>query len=287
MYIDPLTLAAIKSLFPLFKACETLYETWCLTKTFGNEFFKAECMLHAQYARLIQIGCRSRDQLAEPPDPNNDFHPITQSIYELLLQIEAIFNKCEVLIQRYKRIRLKLQKRKPLDTPAAEQLQDPNPKTTNSSSTDVTTPPLSYPISSNSSAPTSMQTTISKSSSPLNTSGSTLKQSNALKKKPQRSRIRNLFSRKPSVENKQEKELLELSTQRRPQTSLRPIAQNTSSVILSLKTEAESLGMKLSENAEKLQTSMEFDRKVEWAVKDKAGLAINQLHSLSLLVKWR
>lgn len=99
MYGDPLTLSALRLLLPLFQACEKVYKTWQLTQMFGNDLFKLECMLNAQYARLAQIGSRRRDQLVDPPDLNDDFHPATSEIHALLLCVENNFQKTEQLIQ--------------------------------------------------------------------------------------------------------------------------------------------------------------------------------------------
>jgi hypothetical protein len=103
MFGDPVTLSALRLLFPLFKCCEVLYRTWRLTQDFGNDLFGAETLIDAQYARLDQIGSRRRDQLVDPPDPNDDFHSATREIHQLLLNIKMTFDKCEKLIQEVKR----------------------------------------------------------------------------------------------------------------------------------------------------------------------------------------
>ena len=102
MFADPLTISALKLLFPLFKECETLYRTWRLTRDFGNDLFAAESLIDALYARLNQIGSRRRDQLVNPPDPNDDLHHATREIHNLLLSIKGTFDKCEELIQEVK-----------------------------------------------------------------------------------------------------------------------------------------------------------------------------------------
>jgi hypothetical protein len=99
MFGDPLTLSALRLLLPLFQACQKVYTTWRLTQMFGNDLFKLECMLNAQYARLSQIGSRRRDQLVDPPDPNDDFHPATSEAHALLLCVANTFKETEMLIQ--------------------------------------------------------------------------------------------------------------------------------------------------------------------------------------------
>lgn len=100
MIADPLS--ALRLLTPVFTACKAIFDTWKLTKSFGREFFKAECMLDAQFVRLMQIGTRRLDQLAEPIDPNDESDPTTRVIHGLLLNVQTIFNQCGELIFEYK-----------------------------------------------------------------------------------------------------------------------------------------------------------------------------------------
>ncbi|KAL1864275.1 hypothetical protein VTK73DRAFT_6006 [Phialemonium thermophilum] len=128
MYADPLTLSALKVLFPLFSTCNELYKTWHLTKEFGNELFKIESRIDALYARLDRIGSRRRDQLVDAPDPNDDLHHVTKEVHNLLICIKMTFEKCDSLIREMKRNPSKLRKRaRPVVPPPAS--SDPDPST--------------------------------------------------------------------------------------------------------------------------------------------------------------
>jgi len=93
---------SLKALSPLFQVCTAIYSTWKLTQSFGKNFFKAERMLHAQYALLMQIASRRQDQLAKSIDPNDEIHPATSEIIGLVQNVKLTFDQCEELIAGYK-----------------------------------------------------------------------------------------------------------------------------------------------------------------------------------------
>jgi hypothetical protein len=93
---------SLKGLSPLIHMCTAIYSTWKLTQSFGRDFFKAEHMLNAQYALLMQIASRRQDQLAKPIDPNDENHPATAAILGLVQNVKLTFDQCEELIAGYK-----------------------------------------------------------------------------------------------------------------------------------------------------------------------------------------
>ena len=102
MAIDPVggSLASIALLFPLYDACNRIYNSWQVRRSFGKDLDDLYVRLEVQWVRLYLLMQRRQGLLLDPPDPDDKHHRVTRVILKQLAVIKLLFDQCDSLIQK-------------------------------------------------------------------------------------------------------------------------------------------------------------------------------------------
>ena len=104
--VDPLgaTLGSIGILFPIYDACDRLFQGYKLTQSFGDDFRLAQIRFYQQYSRLHETAQRKvmdLDKFTSPNDVYNTSHENTSMVIETLSAMKVRFEKGHKILQKY------------------------------------------------------------------------------------------------------------------------------------------------------------------------------------------
>ena len=104
--VDPLgaTLGSISLLFPIYDACDRLFQGYKLTQSFGDDFRLAQVRFYQQYSRLHETSQRKVMYLNKFDNPNdmyNESHETTSMVIETLSAMRVRFEKGHKILEKY------------------------------------------------------------------------------------------------------------------------------------------------------------------------------------------
>lgn len=100
MVVDPAgaSLASIALIFPIYDACNRIYNSWQVRASFGKDMGRLSWKLHVQWVHLYQLMDRRQGLLLNPPDPDDRHHVVTSTILGQLAVIKDYFGECDALV---------------------------------------------------------------------------------------------------------------------------------------------------------------------------------------------
>jgi Prion-inhibition and propagation len=93
------TVAAVRYVYPIYQACDKLYNGIQATRTFGDEYGRAKRRFEAQYARLDSTAEKYLHSLEEPIDPNDEDQEAARRVVGVLSDIRTTLEKCDQLVK--------------------------------------------------------------------------------------------------------------------------------------------------------------------------------------------
>lgn len=102
MAVEPVgaTLASIALIFPLYDACNRIWSSWQVRRSFGQDLQTHFRRLEIQWVHLYLLLERRQGALVDPPDPDDKQHRITRVILRQLSCIKELFEQCDDLIRK-------------------------------------------------------------------------------------------------------------------------------------------------------------------------------------------
>ena len=98
------TLGSIGILFPIYDACDKLFQGYKLTQSFGDDFRLAQVRFYQQYSRLHETSQRKVKDLDRFPDLSNIYIESLETpsvVIETLSVMKVRFEKGHKILQKY------------------------------------------------------------------------------------------------------------------------------------------------------------------------------------------